>query len=290
MRNIYLVGMLLLFNKFSFLIQEEIYLNVVYEFTYARDIENKDDPYRTNMILSLGKHRSRYCPLLLYNENDPAQLEKQRKLQQAPPKGDIIVVTGYPGIRINNQGVLINEEIVKNSTENTITLNSELGSKVYKIESPIPKINWEIKNDKKLIGGYNCQKAIGDYGGRTYEAWFAPKLPFRDGPWKLWGLPGLILEAHDDKNEIHFTFKEISRNTDRSETVKSFLDSQFSITTNLKAYNRLKEEFGKDPEAVMRARYPNSKLGINNIDDPDSHSVKKIKEYNPMELSLSQTN
>jgi GLPGLI family protein len=68
-------------------------------------------------------------------------------------------------------------------------------------------IDWKIFPKKtKLIGGFACQKAIGNFRGRTYEAWFAPEIPYPFGPWKLHGLPGLILEARDLKGKVWFEF------------------------------------------------------------------------------------
>ena len=59
--------------------------------------------------------------------------------------------------------------------------------------------NWEIKNQFKKIGQFNAQKAIGRFRGRTYIAWFTEEIPLPYGPWKLFGLPGLIIEAEDDE-------------------------------------------------------------------------------------------
>ena len=44
---------------------------------------------------------------------------------------------------------------------------------------------------------------------RKYTAYFAEDIPVSYGPWKLQGLPGLILEAYDSEGRIHFTAERI---------------------------------------------------------------------------------
>lgn len=55
--------------------------------------------------------------------------------------------------------------------------------------------------------GYICNKGTSTFRGRTYHAWFTVDIPVNDGPWKLYGLPGLILRV-EDENE-NFTFEAI---------------------------------------------------------------------------------
>ena len=71
-------------------------------------------------------------------------------------------------------------------------------------------IDWKILNDRKNILGYTCQKATGNFRGRSYEIWFTQAIPGPYGPWKLFGLPGVILEASDKKNMVHFIARKIS--------------------------------------------------------------------------------
>lgn len=265
--------------------QDQTVLNVVYEFTYVRDLENKETPYKDNMILSLGKQHSRYCTEKLYNDNSLENIKKRQARQNIPTTAATTVLVGSPLLTINNSGPIISEEVIKNFADQKMSVNANVAFRGYRIKSKIPQIKWEIKDDKKTIANYTCQNAIGSYGGRTYNVWFAPDLPFQDGPWKLSGLPGLILEVHDDKNEVSFIAKEITKNTDPDETTRSFLESSYSIDTNLKAYYRIKIEFETDPEAVITARFPNAQLGIKNIEDPDATVVKKIKVYNPIEIN-----
>lgn len=281
-----LFSMLLLLSGSIALAQETIALNVVYEFRYVRDLENKDVPYTTNMILSLGKHSSRYCTEKLYDQNDKNAILARQKQQQALSTSarPTSTVTGGPMLMVNKFGAIINEEIVKDTRDQQLMINALLGIKTYKIETSLPKIDWTIENDKKKIGNYTCQKAVANFGGRTYIAWFSPDLPFQDGPWKLHGLPGLILEAQDTKNEVSFIFKELGRNTDPEETTRSFLSSEFSIKTNLKSYSRARTAFETDPESAMAAMAPNAKLYVINIDDPKAQQAARIKKYNPIEF------
>ena len=72
----------------------------------------------------------------------------------------------------------------------------------YDEERMLP--TWEIVQDKKEIAGYICQKASTNYLGREWIVYFTPEIPINQGPWKLWGLPGLIVEARDKDNLFSF--------------------------------------------------------------------------------------
>ncbi|WP_124643308.1 GLPGLI family protein [Amniculibacterium aquaticum] len=67
------------------------------------------------------------------------------------------------------------------------------------------KINWKTSNETKTILGFNVQKAVANYGGRNWIAWFCKDIPLQYGPHVFYGLPGLILEVHDDSNNFSYT-------------------------------------------------------------------------------------
>lgn len=79
-----------------------------------------------------------------------------------------------------------------------------IDKKHYLAKENIVSIKWNILNEFKIILKHNCQKAIGKFRGRVYTVWFTQGIPVRLGPWKLNGLPGLILEAHDHYNQVDF--------------------------------------------------------------------------------------
>jgi len=64
---------------------------------------------------------------------------------------------------------------------------------------------WNITADTTMILTYLCYKATCHYHGRNWEAWFTLDIPLNAGPWKLRGLPGLILKANDDRQ--HYVFE-----------------------------------------------------------------------------------
>ena len=61
-----------------------------------------------------------------------------------------------------------------------------------------PVMNWKITKESQKILGYSCYKATTKFRGREYIAWFTPDIPYNLGPWKLGGLPGLILKVEND--------------------------------------------------------------------------------------------
>lgn len=76
---------------------------------------------------------------------------------------------------------------------------------------PFSEMSWEIGDSTKTVLGYECIMATANYHGRRWTAWFAPEIPIQDGPWKLQGLPGLILEASEPSGQHHFVADGIEK-------------------------------------------------------------------------------
>ncbi|SIR08341.1 GLPGLI family protein [Pontibacter lucknowensis] len=97
---------------------------------------------------------------------------------------------------------------ITNRRERTMVSNARFKSNfTYREEQP--RIDWKISSEKRKIGGLEVIKATATFRGRHYTAWYAPDIAVPLGPWKLHGLPGLILEAYDDNREIQFVFKKL---------------------------------------------------------------------------------
>lgn len=87
--------------------------------------------------------------------------------------------------------------------------------RAYFLEEATGSINWKLLPETKMIGVFECLKAVGKFGGRSYTVWYTPEIQISIGPWKLDGLPGVILEAVEDSNRIRFSFKSIEYNLER---------------------------------------------------------------------------
>ena len=104
-----------------------------------------------------------------------------------------------------------------------------------------PKISWDIKKEHKTILGYSCQKAMGEFRGRNYVVWFTKDIPVPLGPWKLDGLPGLILEARDNQNYFSYIATQVIKNSSLQipRVVKDFI-SKAEQENNIEPYrNRM---------------------------------------------------
>ncbi|NND15909.1 MAG: GLPGLI family protein [Eudoraea sp.] len=71
-------------------------------------------------------------------------------------------------------------------------------------------IAWDLHPEVKNIGQFECNKATCTFRGRDYVVWYTPDIPVFFGPWKLHGLPGLILEVMDKEGMFKAFFKKFS--------------------------------------------------------------------------------
>ena len=100
------------------------------------------------------------------------------------------------------------------------------------------KINWEILNEQTSILGYRAQKATTFFSGRKWTAWFTTEIPIQDGPYKFYGLPGLILKISDQTNT--HSFEIIS--------IKTLKSDYFILNEN--AYKEAKQITLQDYEKI----------------------------------------
>lgn len=96
--------------------------------------------------------------------------------------------------------------LFKSADRQTLTLYDNAGLNEYGVYTePLFEMEWEICDSTRSILGYECILAQTSYHGRDWQAWFTPDIPLPDGPWKLGGLPGLILEATESDGHHSFT-------------------------------------------------------------------------------------
>ena len=108
--------------------------------------------------------------------------------------------------------------------------------------------DWEIRQETKTIEGFSAQKATTSFAGRNYTAWFAAAIPISDGPYKFYGLPGLILEIESTDGDYTFTMIGIEK-TSYYPVVNTPPKSLLKATK--KEMVRLQQEFYDDPYGFL---------------------------------------
>ena len=136
----------------------------------------------------------------------------------------------------------------------------------FRITEPLEQPKWEIIADStKQILDYHCQMARCTFKGRTWTAWFTTDIPLDNGPWKLCGLPGLILRAYDAKQQYIFNCvgmkqakedENITYSSDfdkyAASTMKEFVDYQRkAIPEDILATQGIKIEVPEEMKAQM---------------------------------------
>lgn len=170
---------------------------------------------------------------------------------------------------------------------------------MYKLETNDVQ-NWNLTAEKKKIDNYSVQKAETIWSGRKWTAWFSTEIPFSEGPYKFHGLPGLILELSDDKN--NFSFKVVksenyTNNINPKDYFGFFMSKSIPITEE--KYTKLKLSHYQDPLSFLKSQNENfqftednwvmlkdgTRVNKSNQKEVIQQQQKNIKKYNnPIEL------
>ena len=134
-----------------------------------------------------------------------------------------------------------NDYLYRNLSQGKISVYTSIMGTGYLIEDDIPKMDWTINEDSTVqVLGYECHKATTTFRGRTWAVWFTEEIPLNIGPWKLGGLPGLILKA---KCDDYLTITAISARTTRLSPVTfyNFYEEKFQKIDRVK-YVKIRQD------------------------------------------------
>ncbi|TFH93932.1 GLPGLI family protein [Porphyromonas levii] len=149
------------------------------------------------------------------------------------------------------------------------------GSKsVLRYKENIPKIQWTILPEKKVIHSYSCQKATSTFLGRNYEAWFTMGIPISVGPYKFLGLPGLILEIKDTDNDYHWLCTGISLPKKVQPIV--LWDYRYQDVSKKQFFNTIKTAREKFASFLELHGHK-----VSTVNNKPAHAIKFL--YNPIE-------
>lgn len=219
------------------------------------------------VMLRIGKNKSVFCGVKkLWRDSimavDPATFwELDRARVMSDKRDDTQLMSGHYW-----------SYIYKNIPEGKVTERDYFDLEHWQYSEDWEKPEWEILDESKEIIGYQCFKAVTDYRGRQWTAWFAPEIPVQEGPWKLCGLPGLILEAYDNKEEYSFEADGLTQNPNSEVGIFTYDERKgYSTVTRDKFFNNWWKFKYSNFAAKMNAAY-----GVGPKTTPDDNKPKTI--------------
>jgi GLPGLI family protein len=92
-----------------------------------------------------------------------------------------------------------------------------IDGKPFFLSDSLYPMQWRITDETRLIDTLQCTMATCRFRGRNYIAWFCADIPLPYGPWKMGGLPGLIIELMDDQDNMLMRLTSFSKTDKRFE-------------------------------------------------------------------------
>ena len=251
---------------------DNAYLKCQYEYIWKQDTlsgKTRDDL----LILQVGENISK-CYSYYSNEVDslmalPNGDEIAMKMISDAMKSDDFMKGLYPHKRMKTY-------VYKNYPQGNITVTDGLSMQDYIYEDELNAQQWEIKDSTKTILDYQCQMATCDFRGRGWTAWFTTDIPVSDGPWKFGGLPGLIMEAYDKRNQYVFTIVGLQKVDDEP----IFFSETYVGSKRFEKSNRIDFLKAKKRYLMDMGGYIEMETGI----DLSGGNPPKIMRYDLLEL------
>ena len=227
---IYIVLNLIFVSAFAQKAKEN---NAVIEY---RIHNNTDIPNSLNASLFVNKGVTIYLPKYSTQVNDNQTEERKQNKR---------IIPDWRYLKIDHK----KKEILSFET---------LGFNLVLVKDDYNNLKWNITEEKKAIGNYQCTKATTSYRGMDWIVWFTPDIALPYGPWKLHGLPGLIIEAHDAGEKFTWVVEKIEYKRDAifDKEFVSLVETSNKEPMSQRQSIEQQDEFEANMEAEMRQANP----------------------------------
>ncbi|CAH0172937.1 GLPGLI family protein [Chryseobacterium sp. Bi04] len=211
----------------------------MYEYRYVTDSTAGDQPETEIMLLDVVSKGSKFYSKDTFETDSliAATMEKQFKAGTKE--------LNLSGIQYKGK---IRYSVEKTYPDYSVIFFNNLVADEYMVKDG-RKQQWTILSDKTKIGEFTVQKAVCDFIGRKWTAWFTTDLPIQDGPYKFHGLPGLIVKLEDTTHTHSFELKGNKKLPAGYEWKSTKEKARFNpiITVNEEKYRKAFKEYRADP-------------------------------------------
>ena len=136
-----------------------------------------------------------------------------------------------------------------NASRDSLMARERLDGKLYYVQDTFSRPFWNYMDSTRIIHDQLCFMATTTFRGRNYTAWYSSALEVPFGPWKLVGLPGLILEVFTETGELGFSADSINlaqQVTIEMPPVKNMIDLYDSwapyLSERMKTINKVQKD------------------------------------------------
>ena len=247
---------------------DEVTLKCYYNFTFQRDSTDTGSTNENKTVLLIGDSVSMFYAYGNYYMDS---------VIIANPKSDGTVLSS---LLRNRPRFSYHWQVLKNNQSHNITTFDYIMPDSYKYHEDITH-EWLLSGETKYLKGYVVQKATTQFAGRQWIAWFSPEIPINDGPYKFFGLPGLILQVEDSMQYFVFQIQSIIRPVTGSEMI--YHRKRSYIETTKSQFFAARERFRQDIISGLLT----SGVPVHEDTDLDRAQKNMLRRNNPIELIVN---
>ncbi len=138
--------------------------------------------------------------------------------------------------------------------EGEMTVEEALHPAFFHYTESMDSLQWELLAGDSTIIKYTCKKARMQYAGREWLAWYTEEIPISSGPWKLTGLPGLVLFARDNTGRHTFQANSVFK-VDNQAVIKRNSEWYTSKETKRDEFVRTRNKIKGDSKWLFTPYY-----------------------------------